>query len=73
MTQEELKVLAQVQSKELVDVGQGLSPFPEGTKARRTKTGDVVVDYSGVPRPERKPSPVASALVGFAAGLTSSV
>ena len=61
------EVLSAVRSRELVPVG---SPFPEGTRARRTRTGTVVVDYSEVPKPPRKPiSPEAAAVLAFAAGL----
>jgi len=55
-----------VQSRELQELGP---PFPEGAKARRTKTGELVLDWSAVPREEPKSSPQAKALLASLAAM----
>jgi len=57
---EMLAALRRVTSRELQELGP---PFPEGAKARRTKKGDLVVDWSAVPREDLKPNPKARALI----------
>lgn len=70
MRQEEhgemLAVLKCITSRELQELGP---PFPEGAKARRTKTGDLVVDWSAVKKEETETSPQAKALLAALAGM----